>query len=132
MSKKRKQDKQKAKRQRQQTRTRRAQAETSSEPQAGLASKVAWMLCAIATLFGSLAGLVLWLALQSWSEVSPQTALLPQVLLFAARLSGLIALLLTPIVYWAPGEKPPKLVTCGVLLIAALPWLLFLTLPAPG
>ena len=86
---------------------------------------------AVATLLGTLAGGGVWLALTQAATVNQEVAALPLVLLFTARVSGLVALGLTPVVHYARVDKPPKLVTCAVLLIIALPWLLAMLLPAP-
>ena len=104
----------------------------SPETRAAEAVTVAWMLAATATLMGSLAGLALWLFLRGVESAETETNILPLVMLFAARLSSLIALALTPAAYRVRKVKPPKLVTCAVLLIVALPWILAATLPAPN
>lgn len=103
------------------------------ETRAAEASTVAWMLSAVATLFGALAGGGLWLALQSSGDAVGEAAgRLPFVLLFSAQVSGLVALALTPVVHVARKQKPPKLITCLVLLVVAAPWVLAMTLPVPG
>ncbi len=99
----------------------RAEAESTPNERRAEAATVAWMLAAISTLFGSVVGAALFAIVQ---EAQPEARLLPQVMFFAARMSSIIALVMTPIVYWLRDDAPPKLITCGVLAIVAAPWLL--------
>ncbi len=55
--------------------------------------------------------------------------MLPGLMFFTAQVSSLVALLLTPLTHWLRKSRPPRLITCGVLLIVALPWILNLSLP---
>lgn len=107
-------------------------ANRPAETRAADAMTVGWMLSTVATLFGAIAGGGLWLVLSLQGEPLGQEVLaLPMVLLFAAQVSGLVAMLLTPVVHYVRVEKPPKLITCAVLLIAVAPWVMAMTLSSP-
>ncbi len=114
------------------TRSRRPQPTQAQEERPAEALTVGWMICAIATFFGALAALSLWLLL--WStvegEIAHETRMFLNLMFFTAQISSLVALALTPVIHWLRKSPPPRLITCAVLLIVALPWILRLSLPA--
>lgn len=81
----------------------------------------------MATLFGQIAAVALWGLLQSGAaaeNVRPETQLLPALLLFAAKITGVIALAALPFVYWFRRIPPPRVITAGAVICSLTPWLL--------
>ena len=99
------------------------------ESRAAEATTVFWMLTMLATLGAEILALAgwAWLALFSARQES-DTAIqsLPTLLLTTAGLTGLICLLLIPLVYKLRQSPPPKAMTLFTVLISITPMLLLL------
>ena len=93
---------------------------------------VAWMLTTFATLGAELASLFTsWLAPYVHAPPGKMNPflLLPGLTFFVALVSGMVVLLLTPLVFKFREEPPPPVITVAALFIALAPlgFLLFLS-----
>mgnify|MGYP007059441581 CR=1 FL=1 len=95
-----------------------------------MATTVAWMLSAFATLIAQVLALIAWSLVSALvSDTSPSLLLpLPGLLLFVAILSGLVCLILTAVVYKVRDIPPPRTVTAGALVISLTPYAALLAL----
>lgn len=99
------------------------------EDRRSLAVTVAWTTSALATVAALLFTGLAWLLRSAFQPPAGEPnsfEILPGLLLFTALATGSLALLLTPVVYRLRVVGPPKAITIGVLLVAALPWLVLL------
>ncbi len=87
------------------------------------ATTVAWTLCGLAAMAGDLGSLLLNGLLRG--AANGPLAILPNVLLLIAALSGIIALALTPLVYRFRRIPPPPQITVVIVLAALAPWLVW-------
>ena len=94
----------------------------AEEDRRSVAATVGWLLAALATLLGTIVALVVSVAAPS-TEGS-MLALLAEYLLVASRISGAVALLMTPVVYAVRPDRPPRAVVVAVLAIGAAPWVI--------
>ncbi|HHK42091.1 MAG TPA: hypothetical protein ENJ50_06710 [Planctomycetaceae bacterium] len=94
----------------------------AEEDRRSVAATVGWLLAALATLLGTIVALVVSLAAPS-TEGS-MLALLAEYLLVASRISGAVALLMTPVVYAVRPDRPPRAVVVAVFAIGAAPWVI--------
>ena len=99
------------------------------EDQRSVAVTVAWMMATLATAAAlALAGGAYVLTrslLSNAGQPNPLTAL-PGLLLFIAVVTGILTLLLIPVVYRVRTTPPPSTVTIGSACIAVSPWIIVL------
>jgi hypothetical protein len=97
--------------------------ETGEERSADAAT-IAWMLSAIATLaaelVAGLAAVVNWLAGDS-DKLPAVSRVLPSWFLFCAVVTGLLCLVLTPLVHKIRRQPPPRSVTITAVVIGLVP-----------
>ena len=84
---------------------------------------VAWMLAAVATLAAQLVALTARLVAGGAAAAAapPVARILPGWFLICAFMTGLVCLVLTPIVYRVRRVPPPWPVTAGVIVISLTP-----------
>ena len=115
--------KSKKKRERQGNRARRHHGGRTEDRRAE-AVTVAWMISTVATAVGiAVSAVVLWTAQPPEDSQSPGLlASLAPLMLFSATITGLVALCLTPLVYFFRRHPPPLLITVCAVGIAIAPW----------
>jgi hypothetical protein len=100
-------------------------ASASAENRSGEAVTVAWTLSFLATAGSDILALVLWLLGRLWPGAAVEQAgpwlMLPLLALFVAAVSGLVCLVLTPIVYRLRQVPPPRAVTVFALVVSGIP-----------
>ena len=90
---------------------------------------VGWMLSATANFFadlGAVGSVVIVHNIQSLDQLSTTAKLIPVYLGFVAIILSVISLLLTAAVHFLCPVKPPRLITASVLVIAIVPFGLYL------
>jgi len=95
-----------------------------TEERSAEAATVFWMLCALFTFCAEVVRLAAKAYLSHAGDVDPATTgleLLPYITLGIGVVSGIICLVLTPIVYRVRKTAPPRLVTLVVVLISLAP-----------
>ena len=89
-----------------------------------VAVTVAWMLTTICSAAAQLLTLVMWLVARSAGipEGRPNAlAVIPDVMLMVAFLTGLLALILTPITLRTRRSPPPRAITIAAVLVGLSP-----------
>jgi hypothetical protein len=112
-------------------RSNKQRAVESPRDQRAEAVTVAWMLTMMATagadVLGAIAA-VLLMPMAARADDPRFAPLLPYVLLMIAVVSGLVCLLLTPLVYRFRADPPPRAITTFGLIVSLAPILLVLWL----
>jgi hypothetical protein len=91
---------------------------------------IAWMLCALFTFCSEVVGLIAKIVLSYQGKLDERQAawrLLPDITLVMGLATGMICLLLTPLVYRFRKTPPPDSITIVAVLVALAPlgtWLL--------
>ncbi len=94
-----------------------------------MAVTVAWMMSTLATaaaLALAAAAYVLTRSLSNDAGRPNPMAALPGLLLFIALVTGILTVVLIPIVYRVRPTPPPSMVTIGSACIAVSPWIVIL------
>jgi hypothetical protein len=103
----------------------------AGESRAAVATTVAWMLLTLSCAAAQVVAAGIMVVAQS-AVVLPDRpnalTLVASTLLFVALLTGLLVLLLTPLVYRVRKTRPPPKITILAVIIAATPVLLLLAL----
>jgi hypothetical protein len=96
-----------------------------AESQAAEAATIGWMLAVLTTTvceFGVLAARFYFAGRPDAAAVGTAGELL----LFASAITGLVALLLIPVVYKARLVRPPSAVTAFAIIVGVAPWIVLL------
>lgn len=97
----------------------------STEDRAAEAATVAWTLAFMAATLADLAALVLWLLGRFWpgAEAQPSATWLfmPMLAVFIAAISGLVCLVLTPVVYRLRRISLPPAITLFAVIVSGIP-----------
>lgn len=93
------------------------------ESQSAVASTVAWLLSALATLLALIVSVVAQLIYQQ--NGSQKTLAAIHMMLFSAVVTGIVTLVLTKVVHSARKTAPPKNVTIGAVTIGLVPLLVY-------
>jgi len=103
-----------------------ASSSASPEYRSGEAVTVAWTLSFLATAGADIIALVLWLLGRFWPGSAPDQEgpwlFLPILALLIAAVSGLVCLVLTPVVYRLRSIPPPREVTMFALAASVIPF----------
>lgn len=91
----------------------------SQEPPNAVAGTVAWLLSAMATLFALLAAVIVRVIYLRNADERTRSGV--YLFLFAALVTGCVALVLTPLVHRIRKNPPPRNVTIGVVTIGLVP-----------
>ena len=95
-------------------------ANTGAESRASEAVTVGWMLTSWATLLA----VFVWLALRTLAPQEGRLAIVGDLLLFAGSVTGLLALLLLPVVYRVRRDRPPRSIVAAATGIGVAPLLI--------
>lgn len=102
---------------------RRSQRPGPIESRIAEASTVGWMLTTVVTLLADLGALAAW-AIVAWGDepsLPEAVKVLPGLLLFTASITGILALLLVPTVYFLRRQRPPWQITAAAIGISLFP-----------
>jgi hypothetical protein len=102
-------------------RRRLAKASLPIEDRRSEAVTVAWMLAIIATLGAEIVGGVSLLVTSDWNASAETRSLLPGLMLFIAVVTGVICLLLTPLVHRFRRDPPPAPIQYVAVTASVLP-----------
>lgn len=95
------------------------------ESSAAEAATVAWTLAFMAASLADLAALALWLLGRFWPGAENQAdatwLFMPILALFIAAVSGLVCLILTPVVYRVRRASPPPSITLFAVVSSGIP-----------
>ena len=97
----------------------------AGESRAAEAVTVAWMLSVLATAAADVGALLLWLLGRFWPVPAGREQawiFLPLLLAFMAAITGLVCLLLIPVVYRVRRDPPPLAITIFAAVASAIPW----------
>ena len=97
---------------------------TAGEDRGSVALTVVWMLTALATAAAVavvlVARLLLWQFPPDSSGASP-LRIVPELFLMVATITGLLCLVLTPVVYRARRDPPPRSIATTAVVVSVLP-----------
>ncbi len=82
---------------------------------------VAWMLSMTATLGAEVVGGLVLAAIAFSGPAQPPLSLFPGLMLFAAGVTGLVCLCLTPLVYRLRRRPPPTSITALAITVSLVP-----------
>lgn len=102
---------------------RRSQRPGPVESRVAEAATVGWMLTTVVTLLADLGTLTAW-AIVAWGDeqsLPEAVKVLPGLLLFTATMTGILALLLVPTVYFLRRQRPPWQITVAAIGISLFP-----------
>lgn len=105
------------------------------ESRAAVALTVGWMLTLMSTTVALAMALVIGIALLAFPVPAgaPQPlGFLPGLLLFVAAGTGLLCLILTPLIHRVRRAPPPRVITIAAALIGTAPWVTIVVLSLRG